>query len=201
MAEAGAAAAPGGGAPPPATGDPSGTMPSWAWLFVAVSGAVLGVGGAFIQETLRADVFMPFIAGPMIEEAMKPVGLYVLLARRPASFGSRSRVAVMGALAGMAFGLVESVVYVLIYYSALAGAPAPPDYVAFRFTVPVAMHAAATFIFSMGITPRLRASVTGQVPFLSGSWRWFVPAVALHSLYNVAVAVIESFSDAFSFGG
>ncbi len=160
---------------------------------VALAGALLGIPGSIVQEAL-ADPLVVFFAGPMIEEATKPVGLYLLLARRPAYLTSRFQAAALAAGAGAAFGLVESALYVTVYV-----ADPTPEYVAFRFTVPVALHVAASFIFGLGITPRLRASVAGTVPFLSGSWPFFAAAVVLHSGYNITVTVLDIFTEALSF--
>ena len=73
------------------------------------------------------------------------------------------------------------------------------SYVLFRYTVPVAMHAIASAIFALGITPRLLASARGEVPFLSGSWPFFAVAVGLHSAYNITAVALELFTDAFEF--
>ena len=160
---------------------------------VALAGAVLGIPGSIIQE-IFADPLVAFFGGPMIEEATKPVGLYLLLAFRPAYLTSRLQAAALASGAGAAFGLIESALYVNVYV-----ADPTPEYVAFRFTGPVAMHVVASFIFGLGITPRLRASIAGTVPFLSGSWPFFVAAVVLHSGYNITVTVLELFTEALSF--
>ena len=160
---------------------------------VALAGALLGIPGSIIQEAL-ADPLVAFFAGPMIEETTKPAGLYLLLAFRPAYLTGRLQTAGLASGAGGAFGLVESALYVNVYID-----DPTPEYVAFRYTVPVALHIVASFIFGLGITPRLRASVAGTVPFLSGSWPFFVAAVVLHSGYNITVTVLDIFTEVLSF--
>ena len=195
------------GPEPPTPGSPPGTIPEATAarqplsrgkvLFVlapgvALAGALLGIPGSIIQEAF-ADPLVVFFAGPMIEEATKPAGLYLLLAFRPEYLTGRLQAAALASGAGAAFGLIESALYVSVYVE-----DPTPEYVAFRFTVPVALHVVASFIFGLGITPRLRASVAGTVPLLSGSWPFFVAAVVLHSGYNITVTVLEIFTEAFS---
>ncbi len=162
-------------------------------LAVAALGSILGIIGSIIQEA-RADFLAVFFAAPMIEEAMKPAGLYLLLLWRPMELQGVARRALLGAVAGLSFGLMESWVYVNLYVSAPTH-----QYVLFRFTVPVLVHATASAIFAMGITPRLLASVRGEVPFLSGSWSFFVVAVVLHSAYNITVTLLGIFTNTLSF--
>ena len=50
---------------------------------VALGGGLLGVLGAIFQEATRGFLLMVFVAGPMIEEVMKPTGVYLLLALKP----------------------------------------------------------------------------------------------------------------------
>ena len=47
---------------------------------VVIVGGVFGVFGAIFQEVLHGSVFVVFVGGPMIEEVMKPTGVYLILA-------------------------------------------------------------------------------------------------------------------------
>lgn len=176
-------------ASPPAAGAEAASriaMPWWVVPFVVVCGGVLGVLGAVIQEWRSFDLLGPFVSGPVIEEATKPAGVYILLVRRPLSVSGRRTKALLSACAGTAFGVVESAVYVLVYVDDPSA-----GYVVFRFTVPVVLHTLTGLIFGLGITDRLMRSVRGEVPFLSGSWPFFITAVAIHSAYNVGATLLE----------
>lgn len=156
---------------------------------VAFGGGVLATVGAFIQEArtgFPGAVLLPFVVAPIVEEAIKPAGIYVLLVRWPQLLRGRVHTALLAALAGLAFGLAESTLYVFGYFRGLG-----PEYVFFRYTVPVAMHAIASFLVGLGLTPRLIASMKGEAPFLQGSWPFFLAGSLLHALYNIAVVVLS----------
>jgi RsiW-degrading membrane proteinase PrsW (M82 family) len=131
------------------------------------------------------SILAAFFVAPIMEESMKPVGLYILLAYRPESLTNRFYTARLAAIAGAGFGIIESTVYVMVYVE-----DPSPEYIAVRYTVPVLLHTVASFIFGFGIHQRLKASVWGQVPFLSGSWQYFVGAMALHSLCNITATIL-----------
>lgn len=141
--------------------------------------------GAVIQE---AKVLFPdfFVAGPLIEEALKPSGVYLLLVKHPYLLHSQLFTAGLSALGGLAFGLIESLVYVTVYVD-----DPSPAYTVFRFTVPVGLHVIASFIFGLGIDRRLIIWARGEMPLKATGWRFFVAAIALHSLYNITATVVE----------
>jgi hypothetical protein len=67
----------------------------------ALGGGVLGVFGAVIQEVFYGSLFAAFVAGPMIEETMKPAGVYILYALQRDSVGGRWYRALLAALGGL----------------------------------------------------------------------------------------------------
>jgi len=150
----------------------------------ALGGGVLGVFGAVIQEVFYGSLFAAFVAGPMIEEAMKPTGLYLLYALRPESIPGRMYRAVLAALGGLSFAVVENIFYLEVYYPEHDGALR-----LFRYTWTLGMHVALSFIVGLGVNERLLRSVRGEVPFLSGNWRFFVIPMILHSLFNIVMVV------------
>ena len=161
-------------------------LPSWTVPIIAVGGSVLAIAGSVTQEITAFPFLLAFFVAPMVEESMKPVGLYILLAYRPEVLTNRFYTARLSALAGAGFGFIESTVYVTVYVQ-----DPSPAYIAFRYTVPVLLHTVASFIFGLGINQRLKASLWGEVPFLSGNWPYFVAAMALHSVYNISVTILE----------
>ncbi|MBI4289291.1 MAG: PrsW family intramembrane metalloprotease [Chloroflexi bacterium] len=151
---------------------------------VAVGGGVLGIIGAIFQEGRQGipSAFLgPFFAGPVIEEAVKPIGVYILLARAPQLLRSRPYTAFLSALGGLSFAVIENLAYLNFYF---------PDHtealVVARFAMALPMHVLASFIAGFGVNQRLADSVWGKVPFLSGNWKFFISAMALHSGYNIS---------------
>ena len=99
---------------------------------------------------------------------------------------NRLYTACLAALGGISFAIVENIMYLGVYYPDHSGA-----LVLYRFTVALAVHAVASFIVGFGINQRLLASVRGEVPFLSGNWKFFIAGMALHALYNIAAVVVQ----------
>lgn len=153
---------------------------------VALVGGVFGILGALIQET-RAGFLLAFVAAPIIEEALKPSGVYLLLAKWPHLLRSRLYTAFLAALGGASFAVIENIVYLTIYF---------PHHsqvlVIYRFTVNLFMHSLTSFILGFGINQRLVASVRGDIPLLSGNWKFFIPAMVLHALYNIGATVAQA---------
>ena len=151
-------------------------------LGIALGGGVFGILGAIFQEARGLPD--PFVSAPIVEEAVKPAGLYLLLFKWPHLLGSQRYTASLAALGGLAFGLVEAVVYVKVYV-----AEPSQGFVIYRFTLPLALHSAASFIYGHGINERLAAWVRGEGSLRATGWKFFLAAVILHGLYNVGATV------------
>jgi RsiW-degrading membrane proteinase PrsW (M82 family) len=126
----------------------------------------------------------PFVAAPIIEESLKPSGLYLLLAKWPQALSGRFHTALLSALAGLVFGLIENVIYLSLYF---------PEHthqlVIVRYTGGLALHTVASFIVGLGINQKLIAAAKGEIPMFAANKRFFVTAIGLHSAYNIAVVV------------
>lgn len=151
---------------------------------IAMAGGVLGIIGAFFQESQQgfpSALTAPFFAAPIIEEALKPVGVYILLAKAPHLLRSRLYTAFLSALGGLSFAVIENLVYLNIYF---------PEHtqsmVVARFILALPMHMLGSFIVGFGINKKLAASVKGEVPLLSGNWKFFITAMVMHGLYNIS---------------
>ena len=83
-------------------------------VLVALVGGLLGIIGAFFQEaqTTLTYVLLPFIGAPLIEEALKPSGIYLAMLWWPRALRNQLFTAVLCALSGLVFGIIESLVYV-----------------------------------------------------------------------------------------
>jgi len=150
-------------------------------VFVAAFGGVLGILGAFLEE-LRAG---GLLGAPIIEEALKPAGVYIILIAWPATLRSHRDTAVLTAVGGLVFGLIESLVYVKLYFPD-AGA----GFVLFRFTVPVTLHVVCSFIMGSGLDRGILDWAGGKVPFPRLTRQRYFTAAGLHMAYNVTVIIL-----------
>jgi len=185
------------GAPeaPPAADAPRAAGDSLAALdllavAVALFGGALGIVGAFFQELQSGGfgILLAFAGAPIIEEALKPGGVYFLLARWPSFLEERGRVYTAGlaATAGLTFGLIESLVYVTLYFPE-GGA----GFVLFRFTVPVLMHGVASFLVGLGLSRQVIDWAAGRSPLPKATRNFYIAGVLLHAAYNVTVVVLS----------
>ncbi len=167
-------------------------MRKWYLLapLIAITGGLFGILTAAVEEGKYAGYFGPFIAAPLIEEALKPVGVYFLLAKKPLALLSQRYTAFLSGLAGLSFGVVESFVYVGIY-ARLAEIENMDLFILWRFTVCLLLHTSCSFIVGWGINQRLLASVKGEIPFLKGNWPYFVIPIAIHAAYNITVTIVS----------
>jgi len=143
--------------------------------------------GAVLQE-LRAGGFilLPIVGAPVIEETLKPLGVYLLLMRWPRALRNQLYTACLASLAGLMFGLVESAVYVAAYVD-----EAPDWYPTYRFTLPVAMHATTSFIVGLAINQRLMDWAQGRAPQPRTNRNLYLAAIALHAVFNTIALALE----------
>jgi len=154
-------------------------------LSLALVGGVLGVIGAFFQEVRGGGLLIAFAGAPMIEEVLKPAGVYILLIRWPHLLPSQLYNAGLAAISGLSFGIIESAIYVNVYFPEHSS-----QLVVYRFTVPLLMHTMTSFIVGFGINQRLLASVRGEIPLLAGNRRFFITGIVLHALFNITATVL-----------
>lgn len=156
-------------------------------LVVALVGGVLGIAGAAVQELAAGGAYLIiFVGAPVIEEAMKPAGVYLLLIRWPQALRGQLYTAVLAALAGLAFGAIESLLYVTLY----VGDPAQ-WFVIYRFSVPLALHGAASFVYGLGINRGLIDWAAGGGPFPKPARNFYLAAVLMHGVFNTVAFSLE----------
>ena len=172
--------------PPPPEQSPQ-RVPSRWWVLaplIALLGGLFGIIGAFYTELLRGSLLVAFVGAPIIEESLKPSGVYLLLVKWPAVLRRQLYTAFLAALSGIAFALVEDFIYLNVYY---------PEHSAqlalWRYTVCVAGHALFSFIAGFGINRKLVAAARGEIKFLAFDKRFFIAAMVLHSLYNIFITI------------
>ncbi len=157
---------------------------------IAAGGGVLGILGAAIQEVSSASLLVAFVAAPMIEEVMKPSGVYLLLVRWPEVLTSRIYTALLAAVGGLFFAIIENIIYLQLYF---------PEHtrtlVVFRYSAGLTMHAVCSFILGFGINQRLMASVRGEIPLLKGNKKFFFIPMIMHSLFNIMAVLVGPMLD------
>ena len=158
-------------------------------LVIAILGGFLGILGSLVAEIQRGGGFVLgpiIIAAPVIEEAMKPAGVYISLIKWPQALRSPLHIAVLCALGGLVFGLVESWVYVNVYVDN------PTDeFIRFRYTVPVAMHVVCSFVFGWGVNRSIIDWAAGKGRIAGRTKRAYISAVVIHGLYNFMAIVLS----------
>lgn len=156
-------------------------------ILIAAGGGFLGVPGAIIQEWSQGSLLVAFVAAPMIEEVMKPCGVYLLLARWPEALTGRLYTALLAAVGGLSFALIENIIYLQFYF---------PEHtqtlVVFRYSACLTMHMVCSFILGFGINQKLLASVRGEIPLLQGNKKFFFIPMIIHSLFNIMAVLVGS---------
>jgi RsiW-degrading membrane proteinase PrsW (M82 family) len=155
-------------------------------LLLALAGGVFGIFGALYNEFLHGSILVAYVGAPIIEESLKPSGLYLMLAKWPRALRNQWYTALLSAVAGVAFAIVENLFYLNIYIR-----HPNSELILWRYTVCIGLHAVCSFIFGLAINKRLLASVIGETGFLSYGKRFIFTAIALHSAYNIAVTVLQ----------
>jgi hypothetical protein len=167
-----------------------------AIVVLAAVGGVLGILGSLISEVQRGGGFvvLPIIVGaPMIEEAMKPAGVYIALLKWPHALRGALHVALLCALGGLVFGLIESWVYVNVY------ADDPTDsFIRFRYTVPVAVHVVCSFVYGTGLNRSIIDWANGRGRIDRSTRRAYITAAVVHGTYNF-MAIVLSVAGVLSF--
>lgn len=163
------------------------TPPQWGYVLgVSLAGGLLGVLGALIQETRGGISFLgPVVLAPMVEEALKPSGIYYLQAWRPELLRNQTFTAILCGISGLTFGYLEGLVYLYIYH---------PDhstqFVVLRLGLTPAMHALFSFIVGLGINRQLVEGAYGRAPFPGSSQKFYLTAMLLHGSYNLIVTIL-----------
>jgi RsiW-degrading membrane proteinase PrsW (M82 family) len=161
------------------------TLLLWA-VIVAAIGGLLAIPAAFLQELTNGGFFVVFVGAPIIEEALKPAGVYILLIRWPHALLGRFHTAILSAVAGLCFALIESLLYVELYFP-----EGSSDYVLFRFTVPVALHIIASFVVGLGLSRSLIDWAAGRAPLSKSTRNFYIAGASIHAVYNTTAVVLS----------
>lgn len=156
-------------------------------MLVSLLGGVLGIGGAFVSEVGSGGILLgAFIAAPVIEEVFKPIGVYLSLIKWPDALRNQLYIALLCAAAGLVFGIVEAIVYLYIYV---------PDHSArftlYRLTIPLAMHAVASYTVGLGLDGRIVNVMNRGDPLPKKTRNFYIAGVAMHAVFNISVTVLD----------
>jgi RsiW-degrading membrane proteinase PrsW (M82 family) len=170
---------------------PSGPAPAYQYLLallMAVIGGALGIIGAIFQEAQTTTTFLllPFLGAPIIEEALKPSGLYLALLWWPRALNNQLFTAILCSISGLVFGVIESLVYVTVYVED------PSDgFILYRFTVTLALHAVASFVVGLGINRRILDWAAGRSKLPKPSRNFYIAGVLIHAAYNTTAVILS----------
>jgi RsiW-degrading membrane proteinase PrsW (M82 family) len=164
-------------------------------ILLALVGGLLGIVGAIVQEiqSTTTYILLPFLGAPIIEEALKPSGIYLALLWWPRALTSQIFTALLCALSGVVFGVIESFVYVTLYVE-----DPSDEFVVFRFSVPLGLHAVCSYLVGLGLNQRVIDWAAGRSPLPRASRNFYIAAVAIHGAYNT-IAVILSLTGVLDF--
>jgi len=131
------------------------------------------------------------VFAPVIEELLKQSGMIYVLEKKPYRAFAAWQFLVAALISGLAFGAIENLVYVGRFAAVLS----PNELArlaAYRWTVCTSLHVGCAAIASLGLVRvwRKHARQGGPVE-LAPAVPWFVVAMGLHGLYNLAAVFIE----------
>ena len=155
-------------------------------ILVSLLGGGLGILGAFVSEVRAGGLLLGvFIGAPVIEEALKPIGVYLSLVKWPEALHSRLYTALLCAGGGLVFGIIEALVYLYVYV---------PDHTRrfelYRLTIPLAVHALASYTVGLGLDRRIVGVVNRGDPLPRETRSFYVAGVAIHAIFNTTVTMI-----------
>ena len=154
---------------------------------VAMAGGAFGIFAAMAEEVKTISLFGMFVAGPAVEELVKPCGVYLLLAKWPQALLGRLHTACLAGLAGLTFAAIENIAYLEV------GIDNPDrDIILWRWTVCTLIHTGCSFILGFGINSKLVASFKGEASFLKGNRLFFLIPIVIHGSYNTTVYFLET---------
>lgn len=134
----------------------------------------------FVSPTLFIIILVSVVA-PLVEEPIKPLGLYFLKEEERVSLRIKDW-ALLGAFAGLGFGLLENSLYAI--EASTYGAAVTTTLFGLRTLLCIPMHMVATTItgFGLGLWAR-----TGNARYFL---KFLILAILVHGLYNFTVTMV-----------
>jgi len=152
----------------------SGFIASWGEIGLLFSSAPLFGAYLFAEPTIGI-VLLAVIIAPLVEELAKPLGLYLIQGEEKPHFRVEEW-AMLGAIAGFGFAVLENILYSV---TALEfGADASLSLLLLRFMLPLHMIASAIAGFGFGLWVKNRNGLYFLI--------CLIIAMLLHGLFNFA---------------
>ena len=162
-------------------------------LAALVSGPFAILGALTVGRQGIAALVYVVVLGPIVEELLKQSGMTYLLEKKPYRVFSAWQFVFAGATAGLAFGVIENLVYIHVY--APLGSMEAEDIArmaAFRWSVCTSLHVGCATIASLGLVRVWKKQLAdGRPAELSRAFGWFAVAIVLHGLYNFGAFFVE----------
>ena len=151
---------------------------SWASLGMMLDTMVVMLPATYDGGDLMM-ILMAVIVAPFVEELAKPMGLYFMHAEERPDLELREW-AVLGAMAGLGFMVVENFLYAFTFLT--YGSGASILLLGLRFMMP--LHVIATAISGYGFGLWVK---TGKAKYFAGC---MLAAMLLHGAFNLAAMVV-----------
>ncbi len=168
--------------------------PPWrSWLLVAglaLSGGIFAVAAALFFGTpaTRFAVISYVVVAPLCEEMLKIGGTLIVLETRPYLFRHPCQLLCALLASALAFAAIENLMYIYGYVNDPSAA-----FIRWRWTVCLAMHAAATAIAGIGLMRVLRIAKTNLTkPAVKHAYPYIVTAVCVHGAFNLFIHLLAS---------
>jgi hypothetical protein len=112
--------------------------------------------------------------------------VYLSLVRWPEALRNQLYIALLCAGAGLVFGILEALVYLYVYV---------PDHSSrfklYRLTIPLALHAVASYTVGLGLDRRIVDTVNRGAPLPSRTRNFYFAGVAIHAIFNTSVVILD----------
>lgn len=158
-------------------------LASGPWGILGAFWSTMAEGGGLAASSLLAVV----VFGPVAEEVVKVSAAWWVVEKRPYRFQSISQVLFCAACGGLSFAAIENLVYIYVYVPVHSEA-----FVAFRWSVCVALHVTCSLISGLGLARIWDNAMRNNCrPKIALGVPWLVIAMVGHGLYNLAVVIAE----------
>jgi RsiW-degrading membrane proteinase PrsW (M82 family) len=170
------------------------SLSSWlVTLGVVLLAGPWGVFGALLEgfqgngQITAGGLVAATIVGPVTEEIMKIAIALWIVEKHPYLFKSIGQILICAAAGGLAFGVIENLIYLLVYIPNHS-----PALAAWRWTVCSGLHLNCSLVAGIGVA-RIwyNAARSLQRPQLGLGMPWFFTAMVGHGLYNFTALVLQ----------
>ncbi len=160
----------------------------WITFLVALAAGPWGVLGALGNGEFGGLALLAVVIfGPVVEEITKVAAATWVIEKRPYWFQSGTQILFAAACGGLAFAAIENLLYIYVYVPQHSN-----EFVAFRWTVCVALHMTCSTLAGMGLRRTWSHTITHhRPPDLTLAAPWFAAAMICHGLYNLTVGIAE----------